>query len=82
MRINEIEKMDTVVAIVTKTTRNNGTYLKIEELEDANPIVKLFDWVGHEGDRLLVSIRKISEDRGYIKTTLDSIVNARGPVAA
>ena len=81
MSINEIERMDTVIATVTKSTLGGGAYLKIDELDDAVPTVRLYDTAVCDGDKLLVSVRKISDDRCYIKTTLDSIISTNYAVA-
>lgn len=80
MSIYEIERMDTVFATVTKSTLG-GAYLKIDELDDAIPTVRLYDTAVCDGDKLLVSVRKISDDRCYIKTTLDSIISTNYAVA-
>lgn len=56
MSINEIERMDTVVATVTKSTLGGGAYLRIDELNDAVPIVRLYDSAVCDGDKLLVSV--------------------------
>lgn len=76
MRIHEIEKMDVLEATVTGTARD-GAYLSLDALEvDENippPIVRLYDWGGRVGDKLLISVNKISQDLGYIRVRLDSL---------
>ncbi len=74
MLINEINKSDTLIATIIGTSRN-AAYLKINELENATPIVKLHDFDGYVGDKLLVTVGKISEDKKYIKVYLDSYLN-------
>lgn len=81
MSINEIERMDTIIATVTKSTLGGGAYLKIDELDDAVPTVRLYDTAVCDGDKLLVSVRKISDDRCYIKTILDSIISTDYAIA-
>ena len=81
MSINDIQKMDTVVATVTKSFMGGGALLRIDELDDANPKVKLYDSAVCNGDKLLVSIRKVSDDRTCIKTPLDSIISPYCSVA-
>lgn len=76
MKMLEIERMDVLEATVTSTVRD-GAYLRLDGLElDANeapPIVRLYDWSGRVGDKLLVSVNKISKDLGYIRVRLDSL---------
>ena len=74
MLINEINKFDTLMATVIRTSRDSA-YLKINELENAEPIVILHDFDGYKGDNLLVSVGKISADQKYIKVYLDSYLN-------
>ena len=77
MKINEISRFDAVNATVVNTTKEHGVYLTIDELED-NPTVKLYD-VGtvNPGDKLLVSISKISEDLKFIKVKLDAFIQTK-----
>lgn len=74
MLINDIQRMDSVVATVSKAFMG-GALLNIDELDDAVPKVKLYDSAVCNGDKLLVSIRKVSDDRSCIKTALDSIIS-------
>ena len=81
MSINDIERMDTLMATVTKSMLSGGAYLKIDGLDDAEPTVRLYDGIVCDGDKVLVSVQKISDDRYYIKTTLDSILRTNYIVA-
>ena len=77
MYINELEIKDSVTATVIKTTKDNGAFLSIDCLKDEHsPIVYLYDYIGRKGDKVLVSIAKISDDKTHIKTRLDSYIGS------
>lgn len=73
MIISDISLKDSVIATVLGTAKD-GVYLSIDNLQDETPIVKLYDYFGKKGDKVLVTIAKISEDKMYIKTRLDSFI--------
>lgn len=76
IHMQEIERMDVLEATVTGTGKS-CTYLSLDNLEVADnevpPMVRLYDWGGKVGDKLLVSVAKISDDLGYIRVRLDSL---------
>ena len=72
MRKSELNRFDTVRAVVCGKARNNGYYLKIEELED-DVIAMVYDCARLIGWEVIVSISRMSEDRNYILTRMDSI---------
>ena len=77
MYINELEIKDSVTATVIKTTTDNGAFLSIDCLKDeCSPVVYLYDYIGRKGDKVLVSIAKISDDKTHIKTRLDSYIGS------
>jgi len=76
IHMQEIERMDVLEATVTGSGKA-CTYLSLDKLEVADnevlPVVRLYDWGGKVGDKLLVSVAKISDDFGYVRVRLDSL---------
>ena len=76
IHMQEIERMDVLEATVTGSGKA-CTYLSLDNLEVADnevlPVVRLYDWGGKVGDKLLVSVAKISDDFGYGRVRLDSL---------
>ncbi len=85
MKISELERNDSVNAVVERL--NKGTaYLSLKNVDDfetEHPLVLLHDVNRMSvGEELMVTITKISEDRGYIRTELDSVVRSYDMIAA
>ncbi len=72
MRKSELNKFDTVKATVCGKAKNNGYYLRIEELED-DVIAMVYDCALLIGWEVIVSIVRMSEDKNYILTKMDSV---------
>ncbi len=72
MTVNELSRFDTVKATVCTRSKNNGYYLKINGLEET-PIVLVYDCTLLYGQEVIVSIMKMSENRNYILTRVDSV---------
>lgn len=85
MTINELERYDSVMATVQRISNKDGdnnAYLTIDELTDAYPIVMLHNYAGYVGEKVLVTIKRISPDKGYIKVFLDSFISSDNYFAA
>lgn len=72
MTINELSRFDSVKATVWTKAKNDGYYLRINGLEEA-PLVLVYNCDLVYGQEIIVSILKISVERNYILTQLDSV---------
>ena len=72
MSKNELNRFDTVKATVYARAKNDGYYLKIEDLEE-DVIAMVYNCNLLLGWEVIVSITKISENKNYILTELDSV---------
>jgi hypothetical protein len=80
MSVQDLARKDSIVCRVIRRDQN-GCFLSIIGV-DESPIVWLFDVDMQIGSVVLASIRKISEDRKYIKVCLDSALYSDDQILA
>ena len=81
MTIREISQYDTVYCTVLYRNAAKGfSSLKIDGMTE-NPFVIMYDGYLPKDTKIMGTVAKISDDGGYVRVRLDSVLNAGSSAA-